>query len=101
MLGSDGTYSQHSCGTVITMGYMNRLTELYSLVIRFVAPHMSRTVHEPSEVERHDPFEDREIPRYPGVFVPQVHRQDCREYEGHNRHQNYVISGKIGDRAKP
>ena len=72
---------------------MNRLIELYSLVIWLISPHVGRTVHEPSEVERQHPSEHREVPRYPGVFVPQVHRDDCREHEGHNRHQNCVISG--------
>jgi hypothetical protein len=34
--------------------------------------------------------------------VPQIHGQDCWDDEGHQRHQNCVISGKkIGDGYQP
>jgi hypothetical protein len=62
---------------------------------------MGRTVDKPSAVERKHPSKHSEIPRHPGVFIPQIHRPNCRDDKGQQRHQKGVISEKICDRVKP
>jgi hypothetical protein len=57
------------------------LAKLYSLVVRFVAPDMGSAVDEPSAVERHYPPTYGAVPRHPGVFIPQIHRHQCGDYE--------------------